>query len=134
MIITARYGSRVLQKLPAEDRARAIYTLAELLIQKQADILDANEKDIAKATKEGTSGPLLSRLSLTPAKLKSLAVGKINSMIIIDFNLFLFHKNIKTNEFYISKNSPKHIHRRNRNTVINIKPINDGIISVSNIA
>lgn len=73
----ARYGSRVLQKLPAVDRASAIYALAELLISKQAAILDANEKDIAIATKEGTAAPLISRLSLTPAKLKSLATGKI---------------------------------------------------------
>jgi len=75
---TARYGSRILQKLPAVDRASAIYALAELLISKQATILDANEKDIAIATKEGTAAPLISRLSLTPAKLKSLAIGKIN--------------------------------------------------------
>jgi len=72
----ARVGSRVLQKLPAEDRANAIYALAELLINKQASILDANEKDIIKATKEGTAAPLISRLSLTPTKLKSLATGK----------------------------------------------------------
>ncbi|XP_003242657.1 delta-1-pyrroline-5-carboxylate synthase [Acyrthosiphon pisum] len=71
----ARYGSRILQKLPAADRASAIYALAELLISKQATILDANEKDIAIATKEGTAAPLISRLSLTPAKLKSLAIG-----------------------------------------------------------
>jgi len=75
---TARYGSRILQKLPAADRANAIYALAELLISKQATILDANEKDIAIATKEGTAAPLISRLSLTPAKLKSLAIGMIN--------------------------------------------------------
>lgn len=78
MDFTARSGSRVLQKLPAEDRANAIYTLAELLISKQATILDANEKDIAAATKEGTAAPLISRLSLTPAKLKSLSIGNTN--------------------------------------------------------
>lgn len=77
----ARHGSRVLQKLPAEDRARAIYTLAELLISKQAAILDANEKDIQLATKDGTAAPLINRLSLTPSKLKSLAVGKIRSIL-----------------------------------------------------
>lgn len=70
-----------MQKLPAVDRASAIYTLADLLISKQADILDANEKDIALATKDGTAAPLISRLSLTPAKLKSLAVGKIKSTV-----------------------------------------------------
>lgn len=78
---TARHGSRVLQKLPAADRASAINALAELLISKQATILDANEKDIAIAVKEGTAAPLISRLSLTPAKLKSLAIGKIYFII-----------------------------------------------------
>jgi delta-1-pyrroline-5-carboxylate synthetase len=75
-ISTARHGSRVLQKLPAEDRANAINALADLLISKQADILEANEKDIAQAIKEETAAPLISRLSLTPSKLKSLATGK----------------------------------------------------------
>ncbi|XP_050420621.1 delta-1-pyrroline-5-carboxylate synthase isoform X2 [Adelges cooleyi] len=71
----ARHGSRVLQKLPPEDRAKAIYNLADLLISKQATILDANHKDVAIAIKEKTAAPLVSRLSLTPEKLKSLAVG-----------------------------------------------------------
>jgi len=77
-----------LQKLPAEDRASAINALADLLISKQAAILDANEKDIAIATKEGTSAPLISRLSLTPAKLKSLATGKIY-FIVKCYNMFV---------------------------------------------
>jgi len=51
------------------------------LISKQAAILDANEKDIIKATKEGTAAPLISRLSLTPAKLKSLATGNKKSIV-----------------------------------------------------
>lgn len=85
---SARFGSRVLQKLPAEDRASAIYALADLLISKQAFILDANEKDIAQATKDGTSAPLISRLSLTPAKLKSLATGKINYFV--NCNIILY--------------------------------------------
>ncbi|KAK9508845.1 hypothetical protein O3M35_006306 [Rhynocoris fuscipes] len=72
----ARIGSRILQSLPAEDRAACIRVLADLLISKQSEILEANEKDIAEATKAGTAKPLLSRLSLTPAKLKSLSAGK----------------------------------------------------------
>uniref|UniRef100_A0A8D8RMW0 Delta-1-pyrroline-5-carboxylate synthase n=1 Tax=Cacopsylla melanoneura TaxID=428564 RepID=A0A8D8RMW0_9HEMI len=71
----ARSGSRVLQTLQPEDRAKAIYNLAELLITKQADLLDANSKDLSDATKNGVAKPLLSRLSLTPSKLKSLATG-----------------------------------------------------------
>ncbi|KAI5706631.1 hypothetical protein M8J75_009940 [Diaphorina citri] len=71
----ARSGSRVLQSLNPEDRAKAIYNLADLLISKQADLLDANSKDLSDATKNGVAKPLLSRLSLTPSKLKSLSTG-----------------------------------------------------------
>lgn len=75
IIPSARSGSRVLQGLQPEDRAKAIFSLAELLISKQADLLDANSKDLSDATKNGVAKPLLSRLSLTPSKLKSLSVG-----------------------------------------------------------
>lgn len=52
-----------------------MHTLAELLISKQAQILDANQKDLDEGAKIDLAKPLLSRLSLTPAKLKSLAAG-----------------------------------------------------------
>ncbi|KAK9702623.1 Aldehyde dehydrogenase family [Popillia japonica] len=71
----ARKGGRLLQTLSAEQRASCVHTLADLLISRQAEILDANQKDLTEATKSGLAKPLLSRLSLTPAKLKSLATG-----------------------------------------------------------
>ncbi|KAG8277423.1 hypothetical protein J6590_042657 [Homalodisca vitripennis] len=71
----ARHGSRKLQALSPSDRASCISTLADLLISRQADILAANAKDLAEATKNNTSKPLISRLSLTPSKLKSLSAG-----------------------------------------------------------
>lgn len=74
-ICTARNGSRILQGLAPEERATCIYTLADLLLSKEKEILEANDKDLAEATKSGLNKPLLSRLSLTPAKLKNLAIG-----------------------------------------------------------
>jgi delta-1-pyrroline-5-carboxylate synthetase len=74
---TARIGSRTLQALAPEERATCIYTLADLLLSKEKEILEANEKDLAEATKGGLSKPLLSRLSLTSAKLKNLATGNV---------------------------------------------------------
>ncbi|KDR15957.1 delta-1-pyrroline-5-carboxylate synthase [Zootermopsis nevadensis] len=71
----ARNGSRILQGLAPEERATCIYTLADLLLSKEKEILEANDKDLAEATKSGLNKPLLSRLSLTPAKLKNLAIG-----------------------------------------------------------
>jgi len=71
----ARQGSRALQGLRPEERASCIRTLAELLISRQSEILAANSKDLAEATKAGTAQPLINRLSLSPSKLKSLAAG-----------------------------------------------------------
>lgn len=72
---TARTGSRALQSLSPEERAHSVNTLADLLITKQSQILEANAKDLEEGTKSGLAKPLLSRLSLTPAKLKSLSTG-----------------------------------------------------------
>lgn len=71
----ARNGGRILATITPDQRASCVHTLADLLISKQAEILDANQKDLTEATKSGLAKPLLSRLSLTPAKLKNLAVG-----------------------------------------------------------
>lgn len=71
----ARLGSRVMQNLSASDRALCVNTLADFLISKQPQILEANAKDLDEAKKSGLAKPLLSRLSLTPSKLESLAVG-----------------------------------------------------------
>jgi delta-1-pyrroline-5-carboxylate synthetase len=71
----ARSGGRLLQTLTPEQRASCVHTLADLLLSKQSEILDANAKDLSEATKSGLAKPLLSRLSLTPAKFRNLAVG-----------------------------------------------------------
>ncbi|XP_063826845.1 delta-1-pyrroline-5-carboxylate synthase isoform X4 [Ostrinia nubilalis] len=71
----ARTGSRVLQQLSPHDRASAIHSLADSLVDKQDQILEANAKDLEEATKGGLASALLSRLSLSPGKLKTLSVG-----------------------------------------------------------
>lgn len=71
----ARIGSRTLQALQPEERASCINTLADLLESRQREILSANMKDLEAAEKSGLAKALLSRLSLTPAKLKSLSSG-----------------------------------------------------------
>lgn len=73
--IKAREGSRTLQALSPENRADIIFSLADLLAKRQTDISNANKKDIEIAKHEGLSGPLLSRLSLTPNKIQSLVAG-----------------------------------------------------------
>ncbi|KAJ8723191.1 hypothetical protein PYW08_003103 [Mythimna loreyi] len=71
----ARTGSRVLQRLTPSERATAIHSLADLLVSKQDEIMEANAKDLEEATKSGLAKPLLSRLSLSPSKLKTLSIG-----------------------------------------------------------
>lgn len=71
----ARIGSRKLQTISAAERAAAVNTLADLLTSKQQRILEANALDLAEATKAGIAKPLLSRLSLSAAKLNNLATG-----------------------------------------------------------
>lgn len=64
-----------MQNLTPGERASCVNTLAELLISKQQLILEANEKDMEEAQRNDLAKPLLSRLSLTPAKLRGLATG-----------------------------------------------------------
>lgn len=87
-------GSRTLQSLTPEERAASVNNLADLLITKQSQILEANAKDLEEGTKSGLAKPLLSRLSLTPAKLKNLSVGLKQ---IADSSLQVIYANIPNN-------------------------------------
>ena len=76
----ARDGGRQLQNLTGNQRSDIIENLAELLLQRQPQILKANAEDLKilnelNTTKHGGVGPLRGRLTLTPAKLKSLSDG-----------------------------------------------------------
>ncbi|KAL0269857.1 UNVERIFIED_CONTAM: hypothetical protein PYX00_007452 [Menopon gallinae] len=75
MAENARIGSRQLLTLSPQDRANCIHILADLLLSKQSTILQANTMDLEEAKKQNLAKPLLSRLSLSPSKLKSLAAG-----------------------------------------------------------
>jgi len=65
----------LLQALRPEERAECIKTLADLLETRQSEILTANALDLEAASKKNLAKALLSRLSLTPPKLKSLSSG-----------------------------------------------------------
>nr|CAH0103046.1 unnamed protein product [Daphnia galeata] len=76
----ARDGGRQLQNLTGNQRSDIIENLSELLLQRQPQILKANAEDLKilnemNTTKHGGVGPLRGRLTLTPAKLKSLSDG-----------------------------------------------------------
>ncbi|XP_046636565.1 delta-1-pyrroline-5-carboxylate synthase-like isoform X2 [Daphnia pulicaria] len=76
----ARDGGRQLQSLTGHQRSDIIQNLAEMLLERQPQILKANAEDLkilneTSTTKHGGVGPLRGRLTLTPAKLKSLSDG-----------------------------------------------------------
>ncbi|KAL4612991.1 delta-1-pyrroline-5-carboxylate synthase-like [Arapaima gigas] len=70
----ARNGGRSLASLLPAQRGEIICLLADLLTEKKDQILAANKMDMDQAVRR-LSRPLLKRLSLSLAKLNSLAVG-----------------------------------------------------------
>ena len=71
----SRAGSRRLCSLMAEERADIIRHLATSLLSSEAEIMEANHKDLAAAKSRGVTGPLYDRLALSRAKLESLSTG-----------------------------------------------------------
>ncbi|XP_056222938.1 delta-1-pyrroline-5-carboxylate synthase isoform X1 [Seriola aureovittata] len=72
----ARNSGRTLASLHPDQRSEIICHLAELLTEKKEEILAANKMDMDLAANAGHLPPaMLKRLSLSPAKLNSLAIG-----------------------------------------------------------
>ncbi|XP_054167264.1 delta-1-pyrroline-5-carboxylate synthase-like isoform X2 [Oppia nitens] len=71
----ARKGSRVLQALTPAERSDVIVRLANLLQTKKDEIMLANAQDLRAAEASGLSKHMISRLTLTPEKLKDLSEG-----------------------------------------------------------
>ncbi|XP_069756539.1 delta-1-pyrroline-5-carboxylate synthase isoform X2 [Narcine bancroftii] len=72
----ARADGRAMASLQPEQRVDIIHRLADLLTDNREEILNANQRDVEKAIASGRlSPPLLKRLSLTTARLNSLAIG-----------------------------------------------------------
>ena len=69
--------------MPAEQRAAIIKQLAQLLVERQPQLLAANQMDLRRAQQLDLAASSLGRLTLTPAKIKSLAVGQ--SLLSISF-------------------------------------------------
>ncbi|TKS89679.1 Delta-1-pyrroline-5-carboxylate synthase [Collichthys lucidus] len=72
----ARNTGRTLASLHPDQRSEIICYLAELLTERKEEILAANKMDMDLAANAGHLPPaMLNRLSLSPAKLNSLAIG-----------------------------------------------------------
>uniref|UniRef100_UPI0037E7ADDE delta-1-pyrroline-5-carboxylate synthase n=1 Tax=Semicossyphus pulcher TaxID=241346 RepID=UPI0037E7ADDE len=72
----ARNSGRTLASLHPEQRGEIICSLAELLTERKEEILAANKMDMDLAVNAGhLPQAMLKRLSLSPSKLNSLAIG-----------------------------------------------------------
>lgn len=69
----ARAASYKLAELTTEQKNQVLLTIADRLEAESADILAANEQDLADARQNGMSAALLDRLTLNPQRLKGIA-------------------------------------------------------------
>src|SRR5690349_18039528 len=71
----ARAAARVLALAPAAQKDRALERMAAAIRAAQGQILAANADDIAEAKKVGATAAFFDRLTLTPARIESMAAG-----------------------------------------------------------
>ena len=64
-----------MQTLPYEERRSILYAVADALVQRQEELLVANDKDLVAAKENDTAMPLVRRLKLTGEKIATLASG-----------------------------------------------------------
>jgi len=69
----ARAASRRLAYISTEVKNRALHNIAEDLIARQDEILEANRIDVEAAGASGMSGAMLDRLLLSPSRLEGMA-------------------------------------------------------------
>ena len=71
----SKVASRSLATVSTEDKDGALHVAAELLVERAAEILDANAVDVARAEADGVSTTVVDRLRLTPARIDGMAGG-----------------------------------------------------------
>jgi gamma-glutamyl phosphate reductase len=75
MAILTRQASRKLSTLSQEERKTILLQIADKILQSKDQILSENSRDIEASKKEKTSSQLVSRLSLSSAKLDTVVQG-----------------------------------------------------------
>ncbi len=71
----SRVAARALAATPGRDKDRALEAMARLLVERSADVLDANAADVGAARASGTAQHLIDRLSLDESRVRGMADG-----------------------------------------------------------
>ena len=74
IIRTTRNAKNALLTISSEEKNKALLSMADAVLENEASILQANEKDMVTARGRITDS-MLDRLLLTPARLESMAEG-----------------------------------------------------------
>ncbi|KAB2339171.1 glutamate-5-semialdehyde dehydrogenase [Actinomadura rudentiformis] len=71
----AKEAAAVLAPLPRATKDAALHTIADALVARADEIVKANEGDVARAREAGTSEYMIDRLSLSVARIESIAAA-----------------------------------------------------------
>ncbi|MGG4104159.1 glutamate-5-semialdehyde dehydrogenase [Paenibacillus lautus] len=71
----AKQAAFRLGRLSTEEKNQALLIMADALIQRTADIMEANAEDLRRGKELGTSASLLDRLALNEARIEDIAEG-----------------------------------------------------------
>lgn len=71
----AKNASYSLAVTPTETKNKALLKIADLLVEKSDEIIEANNKDIEQAIKKGTRSAMIDRLRLTKERILDIAEG-----------------------------------------------------------
>ena len=73
--LNARGAARVLASLQAEHRNAILRAMADELLERTPQLLEANEKDVSGAAEHGLSAAAIDRLRLTESRIAGMAQG-----------------------------------------------------------
>jgi glutamate-5-semialdehyde dehydrogenase len=73
--LQARTASRALATLDTDSKNAALYAIADALIERTDEIVEANARDLEAGQSSGLSDALLDRLALDPGRVAAIAAG-----------------------------------------------------------